>query len=313
MYTDVPAIVNGQAVLWHDPGTVEQLDFKYGIGGTALAPAPPFAYVKEDTSGSTAKVEVKDANGRNWVIKFGSEANPDTFASRLVWAVGYTVEANYFINAGLITGAKHLGRAHEFVDDKGNFRDGRFQLRSDDPKYLENINWNWDQNPFVGTPQLNGLKIMMMLVSNWDDKDFRDAATRGGNTAIYQNGDRYIFFIDDWGASFGNWGKLLTRSKWNCVDFNRESQNFVKGIGTGIEWGYTGQHSDLMKEGVRPSDVRWLMQYLGRITDEQLGAGLLASGASDEEVHNCVEGLRLRIGQLRTVANFPGGQVGQKP
>jgi hypothetical protein len=213
----------------------------------------------------------------------------------------------------LISGVHNITRAHDYVDDQGNFHDGRFQLRSNDPKYLENINWNWDQNPFLGTPQLNGLKIMMMLVSNWDDKDYRDAATRGANTAIYQHGDRYIFFIDDWGASFGSWGKLLTRSKWNCLDYFNESHDFVKGLGIGIEWGYTGQHTDLMKEGVRPSDVKWLMTYLGRITDDQMRTGLVTSGATDEENHNCLDGLRMRIGQLRTVANFPDARTAQAP
>ncbi|MGA7239220.1 MAG: hypothetical protein WBY44_26295 [Bryobacteraceae bacterium] len=312
-YTDVPEIVHGQSAIWHDPGVVEQLDFRYGIGGADHAPAPPFSFIKEDTSGTTPKVQVKDADGREWAIKFGHEAKPDTFGTRMVWAVGYWTEPNYFIANGTISGVHNLMRAHDYVDEAGRFHDGRFQLRTDDPKYLENINWNWDRNPFVGTHELNGLKIMMMLVSNWDDKDYRDAATRGANTAIYQQGDRYIFFIDDWGASFGNWGKLLTRSKWNCHDYYDESHDFVKGLGMGIEWGYTGQHSDLMKQGVHPSDVKWLMQYLGRITDEQIRTGLLTSGASEEEAHNCLEGLRMRIGQLRTVANFPDQSANQTP
>ena len=304
-YTDVPAIANGNSVIWHDPGDVSQLDLRYGLGGAEFAPAAPFTFVKEDTSGTAPKVEVKDANGRTYVIKFGTEAIPDVFATRLVWAVGYWTEQNYLIKEGVIEGVGDLSRARPYVEKNGRFHNGRFQLRSDDPKYLENINWNWDQNPFVGTPQLNGLKIMMMLVSNWDDKDFRDAASRGGNTAIYQQGDQYIFFIDDWGASFGSWGKFFTRSKWKPNEYLNESHDFVKGLNIGIQWGYTGQHSNLMTQGVRPSDVRWLMQYLGRITDDQMRAGLLASGATLEEASDCIEGLKLRIAQLRTVANFP--------
>ncbi len=312
-YTEIPEIVDGPSVLWHDPGAVEQLDFKFGIGGPALAPAPPFSFEKEDASGTSPKVQVKDSNGRLWVVKFGQEARPDTFATRMAWAAGYWVEPNYFVGDGVISGARRLRRAHGWVDENGKFRGGRFQLRADDPKYLDNINWNWDANPFVGTPQLNGLKIMMMLVSNWDDKDFRDAATRGANTAIYQQAGRYIFFIDDWGASFGSWGKVLKRSKWNCGDYQRESHDFVKGLGTGIQWGYTGQHSDLMKDGVGPGDVKWLLQYLGRITDDQIRTGLVTSGASDEEAHACMQGLRERISQLRTVANFPDPRMPQTP
>ena len=304
-YTDVPAIVTGQTTIWHDPGNVSQLDLRYGIGGPELAPAPPFTFVKEDTSGTSPKVQVTDANNRTYVIKFGPEAIPDTFAARMVWAVGYWSEQNYMVKEGVIEGVKDLGRAADYVEKNGRFRKGRFQLRSGDPKYLNNINWNWDQNPFMGTPQLNGLKIMMMLVSNWDDKDFRDAASRGGNTAIYQQGDRYIFFIDDWGASFGSWGKFFTRSKWKPNEYLGESHDFVKGLNIGIQWGYSGQHTDLMTQGVRPSDARWLMQYLGKITDEQMREGLLASGATHEEARQCLEGLKLRIAQLRTLANFP--------
>lgn len=306
-YTDIPAIVRGQTVIWHDPGQVDQLDFRYGIGGAEIAPKPPFTFVKEDMSGSQPKVAVKDANGRSWVIKFGPEATPDTFATRLAWAVGYWVEPNYFVADGVISGVGHLTRARNVVHEDGRFRRGRFQLRSSSPEYLDNINWNWDANPFVGTPQLNGLKIMMMLVSNWDDKDFRDAADRGSNTAIYKDGNRYIFFIDDWGASLGNWGNVFSRAKWNCTDFYRQSKDFVKSVQPGsVNWGYTGQHTNLMTDGIRPSDVKWLMQYLGKVTDEQLHTGLVSSGASERQAGYCEQGIRMRIQELNTVANSPG-------
>jgi hypothetical protein len=306
-YTEIPAIAHGQDVIWHDPGAVDQLDFRYGIGGEQMAPKPPFSFVKEDTSGSQPKVAVKDASGRAWVIKFGQEASPDTFATRLAWAVGYWAEPNYFVANGVIEGVHNLSRASQNVDGSGNFHNGRFQLRSSSPEYLDNINWNWDRNPFVGTPELNGLKIMMMLVSNWDDKDYRDAAGRGSNTAIYKDGDRYIFFIDDWGASFGSWGGVFTRSKWDCADYNRQSKNFVKSMQPGsVNWGYVGQHTNLMTRGVRPADVKWLMQYLGKVTDEQLHTGLISSGASDEQAGYCTQGIRMRIQELSTVANEPG-------
>ncbi len=294
-------------MIWHDPGEVAQLDFRYGVGGEEMAPKTPFTFVKEDMSGTSPKVSVEDANGRKWSIKFGEEASPDTFSTRLAWAVGYWVEPNYFVAGGTISGVHDLTRARGSVDDGGGFHNGRFQLRSASPEYLENVNWNWDRNPFVGTKELNGLKIVMMLVSNWDDKDFRDAATRGSNTAIYKDGDHYIFFIDDWGGSLGNWGGVLKRSKWNCEEFYRQSKDFVKSMQPGsVHWGYTGQHTDLMTKGVGPADVKWLMQYLGQISDEQLHTGLIASGASEEQADYCARGIRLRIQQLATVANSPG-------
>src|SRR4051794_25942466 len=63
-YSAVPGIHRGNTFLWHDPGAVERLDLRHGSGGRALQPGPPFTFVKEDTSGSTPKVQVRDAAGR---------------------------------------------------------------------------------------------------------------------------------------------------------------------------------------------------------------------------------------------------------
>jgi hypothetical protein len=264
-----------------------------------MQPKPPFTFQSEDTSGTRAKVMVKDANGRKWDVKFGVEASPDTFCTHLAAALGYYVEPTYFVADGVIEGAGSLTRARKDVDKGGHFQAGRFQLRSSEPHFMRTADWSWDQNPFVGTPELGGLKILNMLVSNWDDKDARDEG-RGSNTAIYQEGKLLYFFIDDWGGGMGRWGKFFTRDKWNASSFLSQSHDFVKRKGSGLDWGYVGQHSALMTKGVTPDDARWLLQYLGRVTDDQLRAGLLASGASAEETAKYVEGLRLRIQALQT-------------
>ena len=63
-FWEAPLVREGQYVLWHDPGAVERLDLRHGIGGEELAPKAPFTYEDEDTGGTTPKVKVKDANGR---------------------------------------------------------------------------------------------------------------------------------------------------------------------------------------------------------------------------------------------------------
>ena len=88
------------------------------------------------------------------------------------------------------------------------------------------MNWSWTDNPFIGTPELGGLKVLMMLLSDWDNKDARDAEKRGTNTAIYQHGDVLYYFIDDWGGAMGRWGKYFTRSKWNADSFLKQSCGF---------------------------------------------------------------------------------------
>jgi hypothetical protein len=300
-YFESPEIRDEKFVLWHDPGAVESLDFRYGIGGPDMQPEPPFTFVREDESGTDAKVAVKDAKDRQWVIKFGVEASPDTFGTRLAWALGYYVEPTYFVPQGTIQGVHGLKRANSYVNRQGQFQNGRFQNRSKEPKFLKWVNWSWDDNPFVGTPELGGLKIVMMLLSNWDNKDSRDADSRGTNTAIYQVDDRYFYFIDDWGGAMGHWGKLLTRSKWDAKSFYDQSPKFISSGHDGIQWGYSGQHTNLLTKGIGPRDIAWVLQYLGRVTDEQLRAGLLSSGASEEEARYYAGGLRLRIREMQQI------------
>lgn len=300
-YWQLPVVREGEYVLWHDPGRIEDLDFRYGIGGEELAPKAPFKFAEEDFSGSTPKVKVKDANGRSWVIKFGQEASPDTFCTRLAWALGYYVEPTYYVDEGAIEGVHHLQRARKEIDASGRFQAGRFQLRSAEPKFMKYITWSWTDNPFLGTPELSGLKILMMLVSDWDNKDARDAERRGTNTAIYQQDKLLFYFIDDWGGAMGRWGKYFTRNKWNADSFLKQSDNFVAYKDGGLQWGYVGQHSALLKEGVRPADIRWLMQRLSRVTDDQLRAGLLSSGALPDETDKYVKALRIRIDALQKV------------
>jgi len=303
----------GQNILWQDPGAVETLDLVYGIGGEANQPQPPYQFIEEELSGTTPKVKVKDARGTTWVVKWGEEAKPSAFATRLAWACGYTVETEYLISRGEITGVHGLKRAASSVQKDGSFIDGRFQMRADHPKFLADHNWAWTSNPFLGTPELNGLKILIMLLSNWDTKDARDLAnTPAGpasdsNLAIFQDADdehgpRYLYFVSDWGASLGKWGGAPVRSKWDCKGYAGQSSDFVQGSDNGIvRWGYAGKHNDDIVKNIRVTDVKWLLQYLGRITDEQLRRGLASSGATPDELDCYMRSIRQRVNQLQAL------------
>jgi hypothetical protein len=298
----------GKPIIWADPGGIEGLDLASGVGGRANAPKPPFTFLEESLSGTNPKVRVSDANGAEWTAKFGTEVNAETFATRIAWAVGYFVEPAYFVPSGKIEKLGALDRAKKFIQPDGSFADARFERRREKgvKKLDEELSWSWIENPFVGSKELNGLKVIMMLVSNWDNKDVRDVK-RGSNTAIFQTPteggleDRYM--ITDWGGSMGKWGGYISREKWDCKGFQSQTKDFVKGAkGDEIEFGYSGQHVSTFKGGIRTSDVKWLMEYLGRVTDAQLRAGLQASGATAEEVECFTQSLRDRINQLKTVA-----------
>jgi hypothetical protein len=305
-YTEIPAIRQGRDVLWHDPGNVEHLDFRYGVGGHDLIPQPPFTFVKEDLSGTTAKVQVRDGRGRNWAVRFGAKAGPDVFASRLAWALGYYAEPTYYVASGQIRGVHDLRRARHFIGLGGQFDSARFQLRSQHPEFLKDVSWAWDQNPFLGTHQLQGLKILVMLVSCWDDKDLHQASKLGSNVGIFRDGGRYLFFVDDWGRSMGHTGSRLHRSTWNAADYLKQTPEFVTGVKDGeIEFKYKGQNTGVIRNGISISDVRWLLMYLNRVTDAQIRAGLLSSGASQDQCDLFGHALRMRIKELQTVAGKP--------
>lgn len=290
-------------LIWMDPGDVSKLDLVYGVGGKEQAPQPPFTFVEENLKGSNPKIRVKDAAGVRWSVKWGSEVNSETLATRLLWAVGYFVEAAYFVPSGKIEGVTGLTRAKDYVKPDGSFVNARFERQRE--KGVKNLDeersWSWIDNPFVGSSELNGLKVMVMLVSNWDNKDVRDFK-RGSNTAIFQTPQESRYLVTDWGGSMGKWGGFLSREKWDCKGYSSQTRSFVKGVRNGIvQFGYTGQHTSDFARDIKVSDVQWLMKYLGRLSDEQIRSALEASGATSDEQACFTRAIRERINQLQAL------------
>jgi hypothetical protein len=291
--------------IWRDPGGVEHLDMGNGPGGSGGAPAPPFRFLEEHTGGSQPCVSVEDTRGKRWRVKWGNEVRSENFAVRLAWVCGYFSESTYFVPEGTITGATELQRARECIDERCRFVEARFEL--DDPdvrKMFEEHSWAWNDNPFLGTSKLHGLKMLVMLLSNWDSKDRRDVA-RGSNTAIFEykvarwrREARYL--ITDWGGSMGRWGgNIVTRGRWDPQGFAAQTPQFVTGVQDGfVTFGYTGQRTADVADGIRVEDARWLYKYLGRVTDKQLRDALTASGANAEDAESFSTSIRDRIEQI---------------
>jgi hypothetical protein len=299
-------LLPARQVLWQEPDG--RGDLTAGPGGADGAPSAPFEFLEEHDTGSQPCVSVLDGRGRRWRVKWGNEVQSESFAVRLVWACGYFGEVTYFIGSGRIDGAAALQRARSCVRDDGSFVDARFEL--DDPavsKMFEEHSWSWDDNPFVGTRELNGLKILVMLLSNWDTKDRRDVA-RGSNTAIFVQQTRRWrrearYLITDWGGSMGRWGgNIVTRGRWDPDGFAAQTGEFVKDVKDGIVYfGYVGQRTADVAHNISPEDVAWLAGYLERLEDSQVRDALRASGATAEEADSFTRSIRRRIDQLVAV------------
>jgi hypothetical protein len=304
---DAP-LASRRALIWRDPGPAESLDLAAGPGGHDGAPVPPFRFVEEHGGGTFPCVSVRDARGRVWRVKWGHEVHTEVFAARFAWAAGYFVEVNYFVPSGRIEGADMLQRAGECIAPDGAFRDARFEL--DEPgvvKHFDEHSWAWNDNPFVGTRELNGLKVVLMLLSNWDNKDVRDVA-RGSNTAIFEyRMDRDVlearYLIIDWGAALGAWGNnMLSRGRWDSAAYAAQNDQFVVGMdGDHVLWGYKGQRTTDAVTEISRSDVQWLYKYVGGLSDEQLAAGLRASGGTESEIAEFSIALRGRLDRLKEI------------
>jgi hypothetical protein len=299
---------DGKPVLWQAPEKITLEDWIWGSGGEARAPQPPYEFVAEDFNGTNAKIKVRDAKGDHWTVKFGGENHSDVFASRLLFAMGYASQPTYFVASGRILGVHGLKRAKPFIRGNGEFANARFKLsKSKKLTHVDGMEWSWIHNPFVGTHELNGLKILMMLTSNWDAKDSRDG--KGSNTAVYDErgpgGDHLYYAFDDWGATMGKWGGFFSRDKWNVDGFSQQTRDFARCVeGDTIRWGYRGKHVKDITSGIRIDDVRWLLTYLSGVTDEELRAGLRASGATPRQIDSYARSIRERVTELQQLPNY---------
>jgi hypothetical protein len=300
-------------VIWRNPGRVEALDLAAGPGGASGAPHPPFVFLTEHADGSQPCVSVRDARGRRWRVKWGVEVQAETLATRLAWAAGYFVETTYYLREGTIEGLLALQRAADCIAGNGAFAHARFELDEEDViKHFDEHSWAWTDNPFVGSRELNGLKVVMMWLSNWDAKDVRDVA-RGSNTAIFEHdaGQRSRgrrdarYLIIDWGGTLGRWGNVVRRGRWDCEGFAEQSEALVTGVdGDIVRFGYTGQRTADIADGIRVSDVAWLMRVLGRLRDAQIAAAVAASGGTAEEIACFTRALRQRLDRLGEIASL---------
>ena len=294
----------GTVALWRDSGDVSALNLLNGPGGKSHQPGTNFTFIKETTGGTSPKFEVKDENGANWKVKLGHEAKSETAATRLVWAAGYHVDEDYYRPQIRVQGMKRLSRGQEYVSDGGIVREARLE-RQGGVKKLKN--WSWYDNPFVGTREFNGLRVMMALINNWDLKD--------DNNAVYDSGSaqgRYV--ISDLGASLGRTGNSFGRSRGVMKDY--AESKFIKKVTpehvdfvmhsrpfflTVFNFPYYGARTRMesVAEHIPIADARWLGKRLGQLSPEQIRDCFRAAGFSPAEVEGYARVVMQRIEALK--------------
>jgi len=270
----------GKPVMWKDPTDLESRNLVLGAGGEEMKPdVSTLTFIEQKTGGFSTKYRVKDAKGNEWVAKIGKEAQTDTAANRLLWALGYETEIAYLI-------------PHAKIEGKGEFDNVRLEARPANVKRAGN--WMWENNPFMSAPEFKGLKILMVMLNNWDMKDDNNEilAPRGETSGDAEL--RYI--ISDLGATFGKTGGFLSRSRNKPSDYVKAV--FIKKVnGDKIEFNYSGKNQKLF-EGLTVADARWLSNLLKRLSDDQIKDAFRSANYSTEEIDLLTGEFKERIAAL---------------
>jgi hypothetical protein len=292
------------SALWTDRGDVTSLDLLSGIGGKEHQPAGNFTFVKDEKEGTSPKFEVVDAQGVRWKAKLGEESKAEVAATRLVWAAGYFTDEDYYVARLHVDKMPKLSRGQQYVTEDGVVLGVRLERSVKGQK--KTGNWSWFKNPYVGTRELNGLKVMMALINNWDLKEI--------NNAVYSEKEGGVHYVvSDLGASFGETGNTITRSKSDPgdysgtkfiqkvtkdhVDFYMDSRPFVLSA-IDIPNYYTRTHMQDVVKSIPVEDARWLGQRLQLLSDEQLRDCFRGAGYSVGEVEEYTSVVRQRIKAL---------------
>jgi hypothetical protein len=275
-------IPRGTPILWKAPGDIRTRDLFLGPGGSRMRPdLRRIKFIKEETGGYSKKFRISDAAGREWVAKVGNEAQPETAAVRLLWAAGYETEINYLVPRLTIPG-------------KGSFENVRLEARPSSEKRLDE--WKWTENPFIDSREFQGLKVLMLLMSNWDIKD-------SNNEIISVKGtDKLRYIISDLGETFGKTGSLpffwrFTRSRNKPEDYDEAT--FVKDIDDDnfVDFHYGGKKREIFDD-ITVAQAKWIGQLLSRLSSRQINDAFRAANYTRSERAMLTRAVEDRIDQL---------------
>lgn len=283
----VAAAYSQKNVMW-EPVNIPKMDLYWGPGGKDMYPdLSKVEFIKEEKGGHNKKFRIKDGSGRVWVAKLGREARPETAAVRLLHGIGYKTEVNYMVPSITIPG-------------KGTFENVRLEARPDNVDRLEE--WKWKDNPFKGTKELNGLRMMMVFMTNWDVLDLQ-------NKVIDVGGNEHHYIISDLGATFGRLGNnnlpiIYRLGRKTGSPKHYAKTKFIRRVEEDgdVILSYKGKNRGLFK-GFTVEDAQWLSRLMSQLSDKQIGDAFRAARFSDAEVAVYVAAVKRKIGELKEAAS----------
>jgi len=277
-----PPTAAQMAELWVAPEP--NRDLFYGVGGARLAPDPAAIYtvIELKRGGYSRGYSVESPGDREWSVKFPPEGGTEIIASRLHWGIGYHQPPIYLLkewNAKKATSPNPQLPAR-FREKKPDL-DG---LDAGDP-------WSYFQNPFVGTPQLNGLLTLQAMLGNSDLKDLQNVLYK---LKAPREGASRWYVARDLGQSFGRTG-VIDPPRGDIVVF--EQTPFIRGVENGkVRFEYRGRHKALFNN-ISVSDVRWVCEQLSKLADPQWKDAFRAGGIEGPMADRFIRRMKQKISE----------------
>lgn len=305
--------VKGEKVLWQEPLDIRSRNLLYGKGGMEHQPrGDVFDFEKEDTGASSPKFSVTDPGGVKWKIKLGDEARPETVAARLVWAVGYYTDEDYFLPEVHVKGLpEHIHRGRQFISADGAMKNARLERHIAGEKKVGK--WKWTDKRLANTREWNGLRVMMALINNWDLKD--------ENNSIYQVGEKgekhLVYVVSDLGATFGPEQLELGRTNKGDVRAFKHTSFIERERVEKVDFAVPGAPSPIMifspltyfrrlgltwiGHDIPRTDARWIGSVLSRLSAVQIRDAFRAGGYAPGEVEAYAKIIEQRIAALNAL------------
>jgi hypothetical protein len=305
---------------------VSLADIRKGPGGD-LSPKRPWTITKAKQGGRTSGFQIKDADGKRWLVKLDPKGFPqlgagaDRISRTLLHAAGYNVPHNIpvgFSRADLAIDEDLLtGKEGEFFTEAdldsvlvngATLNDGRYSAFASlfipgkvvGPPAMRNRRKE-DANDWYSHQhrrELRGLKVLCAWLNSWDMKDhnFLDVWVEDADSLGHVQ-----HYVLDVGASLGaaaRGGKKPWNGFEHTLDFKWTMRRFVTLGFVEEPWRHADQASEIPSVGnietkvYQPDNFRTLVPHAAfreaTDRDEYWGAKLVAS-FSDAQIRAAVE------------------------
>lgn len=267
LYIDTKSQCWAEEILWRGRTATA---FSNGPGDESTSPNHFGRYEWVVTQRSIVSERVvSDEKGRTWYLKTGRAVKGEVAAAYLLWGLGYFVEPIYYLDQITVS-----GKLIQSVS-----------LRLRPTQRVPERHWGWSQNPFVGTSQLEGLALLMSVMST---------SSRGndGNIVVLNSstGDR-TFEVWNLRGSF-------------TPDPNHEPRpdEFAS-----EDWSPEIKHQQLKlkhtgpQKSIRVTSAEWLVKAFSVVADDGIEEIFKSAGFSSLDAQSYRRVLRRRIEMVRTL------------